>query len=91
MSQWQFQAAKQKLSELVDRAVSEGPQTITRHGHEVAVVVGIDDYRRLGGQARPSLRDVLLRHVGIAGEVDLAQAIARRPDWRGRLIPTLGE
>lgn len=91
MPDWQLQIAKQKLSELVDRAASEGPQTITRHGHEVAVVLGIEDYRRLGGDARPSLRDVLLRHVGIAGDVDLDQAIPHRSRWLGRTAPALGE
>lgn len=44
---WQLQTAKQKFSELVDRALSEGPQVVTRRGREVAVVLGIDEYRRL--------------------------------------------
>ncbi len=44
---WQLQTAKQKFSELVDRALAEGPQVVTRHGREVVVVVGIDEYRRL--------------------------------------------
>jgi antitoxin Phd len=44
---WQLQTAKQKLSEVVDRALAEGPQTITRHGRETAVVVSVRDYRRL--------------------------------------------
>jgi antitoxin Phd len=91
MSNWQLQTAKQKLSELVDRAVSEGPQTITRHGQEVAVVLGIEDYHRLGGEMRPSLRDVLLRHVGIGGDIDLEREIPRRARWRGRPAPSLGE
>ena len=46
---WQLQSAKQKFSELVDRAVSEGPQVVTRHGREVVVVVSIDEYRKLRG------------------------------------------
>jgi len=46
---WQLQTAKQKLSEVVDRALAEGPQTITRHGRETAVVVSVRDYRRLTG------------------------------------------
>ena len=44
---WQLQTAKQKLSELVDRAVAEGPQVISRHGSETAVVVSVRDYRKL--------------------------------------------
>jgi prevent-host-death family protein len=44
---WQLQAAKQKFSELVERALREGPQVVTRRGREVVVVVGIDHYQRL--------------------------------------------
>lgn len=47
---WQMQTAKQKLSEVVDRAIDDGPQFITRHGKDVAVVVSIDEYRKLRGE-----------------------------------------
>jgi len=43
---WQLQEAKNKLSEVVARAQTEGPQTITRHGAPVAVVVSADAFRR---------------------------------------------
>ena len=49
MSRWQLQQAKQQFSRVVDRAQSEGAQIVTRHGKEVAVVLGIDEYRRLRG------------------------------------------
>jgi prevent-host-death family protein len=44
---WQLQEAKNKLSELVSEAENEGPQIITRHGEQVAVVLSIDEYSRL--------------------------------------------
>ncbi len=44
---WQLQEAKNKLSEVVDEALSEGPQVITRRGVETAIVLSYDDYRRL--------------------------------------------
>ncbi|MCB1033254.1 MAG: type II toxin-antitoxin system Phd/YefM family antitoxin, partial [Acidobacteria bacterium] len=44
---WQLQHAKNKLSEVVDRAVQEGPQVISRRGVETAVVVSVRDYRKL--------------------------------------------
>jgi len=47
MTAWQIQEAKNKLSELIDRALSEGPQVITRHGVEVAVVMPFAGYKRL--------------------------------------------
>ena len=44
---WQIQVAKQRFSEMIRAVTSEGPQVITRHGEDVAVVVDIDEYRRL--------------------------------------------
>jgi prevent-host-death family protein len=41
---WQLQEAKNKLSQVVDKAVSVGPQIITRHGSEVAVVLSYAEY-----------------------------------------------
>ena len=34
MHAWQLQDAKAKFSELVQKAIDEGPQTVTRHGKE---------------------------------------------------------
>lgn len=48
---WQLQEAKQRFSELIRSVETEGPQVVTRHGEEVAVVVGIGEYRRLRGGA----------------------------------------
>ncbi len=44
---WQVQQAKARFSEVMDRAQSEGPQIITRHGAERAVVLSIEDFRAL--------------------------------------------
>ena len=46
---WQVQTAKQRFSELVERAVSDGPQIVTKHGREAVVVLEIGEYRRLLG------------------------------------------
>jgi len=43
---WQLQEAKNRLSEVVDRALSEGPQTITRHGRPAVVIVAVEQYAR---------------------------------------------
>ncbi len=51
---WQLQEAKNKLSEVVQRAMTEGPQTITRHGKPAAVVVSAEEYGRRMGQERLS-------------------------------------
>ena len=47
---WQLQEAKQKFSELVRRAIDEGPQTVTRRGEEAVVVVAAEEYKRLTGK-----------------------------------------
>ena len=51
--QWQLQEAKAKLSEVVNCAQNEGPQVITRHGREAAVVMSIEEYARLCEPQRP--------------------------------------
>jgi antitoxin Phd len=47
MSSWQVQEAKQQLSRVIDLARREGPQVVTRNGKEVAIVLAIEEYRRL--------------------------------------------
>ena len=44
---WQLQEAKNKLSSLVDKAQTEGPQIITKHGKDAVVVMSVDDYKKL--------------------------------------------
>lgn len=44
---WPLQEAKNKLSELIDRAAKGGPQVVTRHGKRVAVVLSASEYDRL--------------------------------------------
>jgi prevent-host-death family protein len=43
---WTVAEAKAKFSEIIERAMSEGPQTITRKGRTAAVVVGADEWQR---------------------------------------------
>lgn len=54
MKTWQLQTAKNKLSELLDLVQTEGPQVITRHGKETAVVVSFAEFLEM-----ESLRDPL--------------------------------
>ena len=59
MATWQLQEAKTRLSELIEDAHSEGPQIITRHGAERAVVLSIEEYRGLTAQ-EPDFLEYLL-------------------------------
>jgi prevent-host-death family protein len=46
---WQVQEAKQRFSELLRAVQQDGPQVVTRHGEEIAVVIDIAEYHRLRG------------------------------------------
>jgi prevent-host-death family protein len=59
MAIWQVQEAKIRLSELIEEANTQGPQIITRHGSERAVILSIADYRALTAH-KPDLRAYLL-------------------------------
>lgn len=60
MASWQLQDAKARFSKLLNTALKKGPQIVTRRGVETAVLVPIQDWRRLQQTARPSLKDLLL-------------------------------
>jgi prevent-host-death family protein len=43
---WTVAEAKAKFSELIERARARGPQTITRNGRTIAVVVSAEELER---------------------------------------------
>jgi len=59
MKSWAIQDAKARFSEFLDRCLSEGPQLVTKRGAEAAVLVPMDERRRLQAAARPSLKELL--------------------------------
>ncbi len=44
---WQLQDAKNKFSNLVNKAQKNGPQIVTKHGRKTAVVLSFEDYKKL--------------------------------------------
>jgi len=44
---WKLQDAKNKFSEVVEKALKTGPQEITRHGKKTAVLLSMKDYLKL--------------------------------------------
>lgn len=76
---WPVQDAKAHFSELLEASLTEGPQIVTRRGVEAAVLVPVDQWRRLELAARPTLKDLLLAESPRA-EVPLPP----RRDWRRR-------
>lgn len=78
MARWQLQDAKNRLSELVRKARDEGPQVITLHGRDAAVVVSARDYARKAGRAE-SLAEFVRRSplAGIALEIGRSRDAGR--------------
>ena len=60
MRTWPVQEAKAQFSEFLDACLLEGPQMVTRRGTEAAVLVPVQEWRRLQSAARPSLKQLLL-------------------------------
>ena len=73
--EWQLQDAKNRFSELVQRARQEGPQTVTLRGRRAAVVLSAEAYDALLGE-RLSLVDHLL--AGPSWDDDLVDAVNLR-------------
>ena len=44
---WQLQDAKNKLSEVIEKAINEGPQENSRRGKKTAILLSIKDYIKL--------------------------------------------
>jgi antitoxin Phd len=78
-SYWQLQDAKARFSEVVRRAVEQGPQHVTVNGEERAVIISAQEYDRLAGHrtgrelvkllAESPLADVEFEHPPITGPV----------------------
>jgi prevent-host-death family protein len=56
--EWRLADAKNRFSELVTRALAEGPQRVRRHDDAV-VVVAERDYEKLTGK-RPDFKEFLM-------------------------------
>jgi prevent-host-death family protein len=81
---WPVQDAKQRFSELIRTASTDGPQVVTRHGEEIAVVIDIAEYRRLKGETA-EFKDYL-RAGAAFDDLDLS-----RPADRPRVIDLADE
>lgn len=76
---WQLQEAKQRFSQIVQRALDEGPQIVTRRGEEVVVILSATEYERLRGPV-PDFKEFLLTLPALDG-LDI-----RRTDDKARLV-----
>lgn len=53
---WQLQDAKNKLSEVIERALKHGPQLITRRGEKTVIVISYEEYMRMK-KSQPKLSE----------------------------------
>jgi antitoxin Phd len=63
MANWQMREARARLGELIERAQTEGPQTITKNGKAKAVVLSADAYQEMKAHEKgqePNLIEFLL-------------------------------
>jgi prevent-host-death family protein len=72
-AKWQLQDAKNRFSEVVDKAVRSGPQIITRRGQETAVVLSFEDWSKLARRG-DRLIDVLRRAPKLRGGLSVERS-----------------
>ncbi|MDD2763596.1 MAG: type II toxin-antitoxin system Phd/YefM family antitoxin [Opitutaceae bacterium] len=78
---WQLQEAKDQFSTVVERALTDRPQIVTRHGKPAVVVVSVEEFRKLQPPRQP-----LSRFLAQSPLRDLGGAPARQRD-RPRQVP----
>ena len=69
--EWGLAEAKNKFSELVNRALSEGPERIVRR-NDAVVVMALRDYEKLIGK-KPGFKDYLMSEGPDLESVDLSR------------------
>ena len=57
---WQAQEAKERFSEMLEKSIFEGPQIVTKGDVATAVLVPMEQWRRLERLAKPDLKELLL-------------------------------
>jgi len=79
VSSWQLQDAKARFSEFLEAALKKGPQIVTRRGVEAAVLVPMEEWRRLQRESRPNIKELLLRDGPRFDDI-----VPRRGVWKSR-------
>jgi prevent-host-death family protein len=78
MKTWPIQDAKARFSEFLEACIAEGPQMVTKRGAEAAVLVPVEQWRRLQSAARPTLKQLLLSDEGRAEALTPPRRVVRR-------------
>ena len=80
---WPVRDAKAHFGELLDAALAEGPQVVTEHGVETAVVLPIAQWRSVEQATRPNLKELLL------APEPRVERLAPPRRWRSRRPPPI--
>ena len=71
MQRWQLQEAKAKLSEVIQVAAKNGPQTITQRGVETAVVVSMEEWKRMQARETQPRKRTLLEVLQSGPDIEI--------------------
>jgi prevent-host-death family protein len=88
-TKWQMQDAKARFAELVRKAGTEGPQVVTYRGEDAAVVLSIEDYKRMQSKTM-SLLDYLRAAPELDDEtISVINDRSKEPGTRYRVLKFL--
>jgi prevent-host-death family protein len=79
MGSWQLQDAKSRFSAFLNAALKEGPQIVTRRGVEAAILVPIEEWRRMQNASRLGIKELLLSGPRFKNIVAPRRKWKRRP------------
>lgn len=83
MRTWPVHDANARFEDLLDTCLDEGPQMVTNRGKGVAVLVPMQEWRRLQSAAQPTLKQLLLSHevrtnlISKSGRAQVGEEAAR--------------
>jgi len=78
MDAWKLQDAKARFSEVVERALHDGPQVVTRHGQNAVVIVAYRDF--VGAEPAQDFKDFLLSIPRVGLEIKPSRHRPRRTE-----------
>jgi antitoxin Phd len=78
MDSWKLQDAKARFSEVVERALHDGPQVVTRHGENAVVIVAYRDF--IGAEPAQDFKDFLMSIPRVGLELKPSRARPRRTE-----------
>jgi antitoxin Phd len=76
MDAWKLQDAKARFSEVVDRALRDGPQLVTRYGENAVVIVAYRDF--VGAEPAQDFKDFLMSIPRVGIEIKPSRRRPRR-------------